>query len=134
MKKLIAIFLSVLILLSFPAGVFSENEQPWEAEYTRIISQIPTKSQTKYILADLDYDGTPELIAGDKAIVSAYTFQNNSVIKITDNKDIPIQYFENLKTAQNSLTNLTEFMGQIADGSDIVTYKMSFSDLSLIHI
>ena len=128
MKKLIAIFLSVLILLSFPAGVFSENEQPWEAEYTRIISQIPTKSQTKYILADLDYDGTPELIAGDKAIVSAYTFQNNSVIKITDNKDIPIQYFENLKTAQNSLTNLTEFMGQIADGSDIVTYKMSFSD------
>ena len=127
MKKLIAAFLPVLILLSFPVGVFSENKQPWEAEYARIISQHTTKSQTKYILADLDYDGTPELIAGDETFVSAYTFQNDSVIKTTDNKNIPVQYFENLKTAQNSLTNLTEFMGQIADGSDILTYKMSFS-------
>ena len=128
MKKLISTFLSVMILFLFPFAVSSESEYPWEAEYARIISQINANSQTKYILADVDYDGTPELIAGDGSFVSAFTFKNNSVIKTSENKEIPIQYFENLKTARSNLTNLTEFMGQVTDGSDVITYKMSFSD------
>ncbi len=128
MKKLICIFLSVMILAAFPLGVFSENERPWETEYARIISQFTTQSQTKFVLADIDYDDTPELIAGDENSVSVFTYQNNSVIKTSDSKDISIKYFENLKTAQNTRTNLTEFMGQVSEGSDILTYKMNFSN------
>lgn len=128
MKKLLSMFLSVMMLFLFPFSAASENEQTWESEYARIINQITLKEQTKYILADLDYDDVPELIAGDNGWVSVFTFKNNSVIKISDNKEISIQYFENLKAAGNNQTNLTEFIGQVADGSDIITYKINFSD------
>ena len=129
MKKLICTFLSVLIiLLTFPLVSSSDSVNPWESEYARIISQITRNSQTKYILADINYDGSPELFAGDDNAVLAFTYKNDSVIKISENGDIPIKYFENLKTAQNNRTNLTGFMGQVTDGTDVVTYKMSFTD------
>lgn len=128
MKKFTCLFLTILILASFQAAVSSETESPWESEYRRIVTQLEREGQMEYILADFDYDGFPELVAGDETSVSVFTFKNDFVMKTSENKNIPFIYFENLKTAQNNLTNFTEFIGQALVGTDTITYKIKFSD------
>lgn len=128
MKKLISVLLSVTLLLSCSFSVSCADDYQWETEYAKIISQTTVSDQTKFILADVDYDDTPELIVGDDKVVCMFTFKNNSVIKTSESEEIHIQYFENLKTARSNLTNLTEFIGQVTDDTDVVAYKMSFSD------
>lgn len=128
MKKFVSLFMCFFILLSLPLVSFSSDTQPWEAEYTRIMQQIPLSEETKYILADVDHNHTPDLIAGNSKTVSLYSFANNSLIKTAEVKDIPIDYFVQLKTAQNNNTNITGFIGQTSYATRLSTYKMYFTD------
>lgn len=127
LKKITCIFLSVLMLIYFPTVSYSANESLWEAEYTKIITQTNKTQHTKYILTDIDFDGIPELFIGDNDYVFLYTQKNNSAIKLSEFNDISINYFERMKLTQKH-QNTTEFIGQITDKTDVITYKIIFSD------
>jgi len=127
MKRFICLMLTALFTLSCPLHIAFASSAPWETEYARILSDFPVADTTKFILADIDYDNAPELIAGDEKAVSVFTYKNSSVMKICENKGIPVSYFEHLKTAQHNETNLTSFMGQVVENTDVFTYKMRFA-------
>ncbi len=127
MKRYIGLILSLLMLsLCIPA--VSATSAPWETEYLRLVRQTPLTADTKFVLADTDYNNTPELIAGNGKKVSLYTYANDSVIKTAEIDNIPIDYFARLKTAQHTGTRITDFMGQIPNGERLSTYKMFFTD------
>ncbi len=128
MKKFTCLFICFIILLSFPMVISSEDNFPWEAEYTRMILQTAKNENTKFVLADVDYNNIPELIAGDQNTVSLYTYGNGSLIKTHETNDIPIEYFVQMKTAQNANTRLTEFLSQIVIESRTTTYKLHFEN------
>lgn len=128
MKKITCLFICFIILLSFPTTISSEDTFPWETEYTRMILQTTKNTDTKFVLADVDYNNIPELIAGDQNTVSLYTYDNGSLIKTHETKDIPIEYFAQMKTAQNTNTNITEFLSQIAIENRTTTYKLHFDN------
>ncbi len=128
MRKFACLFICFIILLSFPVAVSAEDTVPWEAEYTRMIQKTTKNTKTKFVVADVDYNNVPELIAGDQNTVSLYTYDNGSLIKTHETKQIPIEYFAQMKTAQNIHTRFTEFISQIAIGSRTTTYKLHFDN------
>ena len=128
MKKFICLFICFIILLSYPMAIHSEEALPWEAEYTRMIQQTAKNENTQFVLADVDYNNIPELIAGDTESVSLYTYNNGSLIKMHETRDIPIAYFAQMKAAQNTKTRITEFLSQIVIENRTTTYKLHFDN------
>lgn len=126
MKRYITTLICFLLLLtSMPA---SAEPADLSAEFARIMQQTPLTADTKFVLVDFDYDGTVNLIAGNKKSVSLYAFSNNSVIKTAEVNNIPIDYFVRMKTAQHTKTGVTDFLGQLSDGTRILTYKLFFTN------
>ncbi len=128
MKKYLCIFVAMLFLFAFPLSISAENEHPWEDTYANILSKLSFRGETTAVLLDFDYDNAPELVTGDENNISVYTYKNASVIKLCDEKRIPVSYFKNLKTAQDKKTNLTSFLGQVLIDENCFTYKMTFKD------
>jgi len=125
MKKMSCLFLAVLLFcFSIPSSFATEQALPWEAEYARIIRQKSAEKQTTFVLADINFDHTPELIAGNHTQASVYTFQNNSLMKTAESDGFSVQHFENLKAIYNHQTKQTQILGQITDGTTINTYQM----------
>ncbi len=128
MKKMGCLLFAALILcLSMPTVFATEQALPWEAEYARIMRQTKAETQTTFVLADMNFDNTPELIAGNNAQTSVYTFQNNSLIKTAESDSLSVQHFANLKAVYNHQTRQNELLGQITDGTTITTYQIQFA-------
>lgn len=128
MKKLGCLLFAAYILCSSIPTVFAtEQPLPWEAEYARIIRQTSADTQTTFVLADMNFDHTPELIAGHDAQTSVYTFQNGSLIKTAQSDGLSVEHFANLKAIYNQQTKQTELLGQITDGTTITTYQIQFA-------
>lgn len=129
MKKLgCLLFAAYILCLSIPTVFATEQPLPWEAEYARIMRQATADPQTAFVLADINFDSTPELIAGHDAHASVYTFQNLSLIKTAQGEGLSVEHFANLKAIYNHQTKQTELIGQITDGTTITTYQMQFAD------
>lgn len=129
MKKLgCLLFAAFILCLSMPSVFATEQALPWETEYARMMRQTSTDTQTTFVLADMNFDNTPELIAGNNAQASVYTFQNHSLIKTAESDGLSVQHFANLKAIYNQQTKQTELLGQITDGTTITTYQMQFAD------
>ena len=128
MKKLGCLLFAALILcVSMPTVFATEQALPWEAEYARMMRQTSANAQTTFVLADMNFDNTPELIAGNDALASVYTFQNRSLIKTAESDGLSVQHFANLKAVYNHQTKQTELLGQITDGTTITTYQIQFA-------
>lgn len=127
MKRYISFFICFMLLCVYP---FSVSAEPlaWEEAYAKVMQQTKLTSDTKFVLADMNFDHTPELIAGNSTSVSLYTFANNSVTKTAQVDNIPIDYFTQLKLMQHTGTYAKDFLGQVATGKRISTYKMYVTD------
>lgn len=130
MKRIFCMLLAILMLTAFPVTIFSEEAPMWETEYARIISQLASKKQSTFVLADFDDDAVPELVAGNDSAVSVYTYKNDSLVKVTEQKDLSIRYFEKIKKAQRDESGRTRFVGQVTENTDIVTYTMQFTEVT----
>ena len=128
MKKIACLLICFLLMLSSIPCVFTENNAPWEAEYTKVLQSTAKNSKTKAFLFDFTQDGTPDLILGDNARVSLFSYQDQSVIKLSEVTNIPIEYFVRLKKMQNNKTGKPVFFGQLPLENRLVTYRISFLD------
>ncbi len=127
MKKYIGLLLTFLLLTVSPLYICAENETPWEAEYTRIMQSVSRSKDTKFVLADVDFNNVPELIAGNKKTVSLYRFDNNSVMKLAKMDDIPIDFFAQINRMQHNTTNQSVFIGQFESDGECTTYQIHFT-------
>lgn len=129
MKKIACLLLSFLAVLSSFSVSFAVNdgEKSWQEEYYNIINITKVSENTYFVLVDTDYDEVPELFCGDNSFVTAFSFKNNSVTKLYETYNVPIEYIANIKTFYNPTSSMTEFAGQAERSGDIISYKLNFS-------
>jgi len=126
LKRILSFLLCLMMLSIYIPSVSADSA--WETEYAKIIKRTSVSSDTKFVLADVDFNDIPELIAGNSRSVSLYTYSSDSAIKTDEIQNIPIEYFARMKMAQHTGTHVTDFIGQIEDGGRISTYKIFFGD------
>ncbi len=122
MKKIISLFLTVFIILSSISVVCAE-EALWETEYRRVIN---ASKASNFVLLDVTGDGVPELFSDNYGKVFSFYYKDGTAIKASENKDVPFEFFKNLKYVENTETNEFFYMGQVTHGGLLYTYKMSF--------
>lgn len=127
MKKTLCLLICFIMALSFVPSVFAEDGEPWEAEYTKLLQNIEKNSKTKIFLFDFTGDKTPDLIVGDNSRVELYSYQEQSLVKLSTVTDIPIDYFVYLKKMQQVKTKEIVFLGQLPLDARLVTYQIDFS-------
>ena len=122
MKKIISLFLTIIILLTFIPVTFAQ-EAVWEAEYRRIIT---SSNASGFVLVDVTGDGMPELFSDNYGKVFSFYYKDGAAIAASENKDVPFVFFKNLKYVQDTEKDVFYYMGQAVFGQLLYTYKMSF--------
>ena len=130
MKKFLCVLLCFLaILCSFTVSyAVVDDTKLWQDEYFNIINITKVSADTHFVLVDTDYDEIPELFCGDNRFVTAFSIKNNSLVKLYEIHNVPIEYIGNMKAYFNPASSMTEFAGQCMNGNAIVSYRLIFGE------
>lgn len=96
MKKIFAIILSVILTASvYVPCVSAQEDEGWKTAYATAIKQYKQAFGNNLNLADLDIDGTPELIISTypgtglfSAVENIFTYKNNQLVKLPNTDTI----------------------------------------------
>ncbi len=132
MKKIVCLFMTVLVILTASSVSFAQKESAWEVEYAKVIDEVELAGNMQFVLTDTDYDEVPELFSVSSGVISMYTYKNSSLMKVAEIKDVPPEFLYNMKAMYNTKTDFTDFLGQAVLNGKAVTYKLFFSDKGFI--
>lgn len=124
MKRIISLILTILILSSAVSFV-SASENPWEAAYRKVLDENNISDGK---LIDVNGDKIPELVGTSGGKVMFFHMQDASCVKSYEGTDIPLVFFDHLKSMTSYEKSDTAFFGQAVHKGTVYTYRMSFSD------